>query len=191
MDIELFRQKEVLRKLREDNIVDVSKQAFSKSVSAGHIPHIIEEDVKQKQYNYDAVIYCIKSAGLFGYNPDIDLNIEEEEEAKDIEELADIYDRFKKNPTLVDANIIKTIIATKRDQIKLDTEEGLMVKRVDVENTAFKLTRIVRDKMLSTPERISNQLASIDKAHDIKEFLYKEFMVILDGFSVEAFINEK
>jgi len=189
MSIVLHKQKDVLRKLREDNIVDVRKQTFSKSVSAGHIPHIIEDGVKQKQYNYEAVVYSIKAGGLFGYKPNVQLDIKDADDADKIEELADIYDRFKKNPTLVDANIIKTIIATKRDQLKLDTEEGLMVKRVDVENTAFNITRIVRDKLLSTPERISNQLASMDKPHEIKEFLYKEFMVMLDGFSTEAFIQ--
>ncbi len=180
MEDSLMRMKDVILKLEADGLVTVSKQAFSQAVIRGTMPHRMS-DRKQKRYDYSTVVYVIKSEGLFGYTPDADSSSEDED-------LADVYERFLANPTLTDANIIKTITTTKREQLKLEEEQGKLISREEVENKAFTVTRTIRDKILSIPERMSNELASMDDPHQVKELLYKEFGLMLDGFSKESFL---
>lgn len=176
---DLIKMKVVLEKLKEDGIVEVSKQAFYESVKRGTMPHHKPKGSKFKLYDYSTVVYCIKSGGMFGYTAG-GLNTEEE---------ADLEQRFKDNPTLTDANILKTIVTTKREKAKLAEEEGKVIAREVVEDKAFTVARIIRDKILSIPERMANELASIDNPHVIKELLYKEFGVLLEGLSKESFYD--
>ncbi len=187
MDGLLFTQKEVLKKLKKDGVVTFTKTPFLEAVKRGTIPHRIENGVKSKMYDYNDVVKAIVKAGIGNPpkpkgEPDIDDFKSEEDYIKHL------TDRMKKKPTLTDANIIKTIFAGKREQLKYEEEMDLLVSRADVESKAFNVSRSIRDKIFTIPERLSSELASMDDPHAVKELLYKEFGVLLDGFSKDSFI---
>jgi len=191
MDDMLFTQKEILKKLKKDGVVTFTKTPFIEAVKRGTIPYRNEDGVKSKLYHYDDVVKAIVSAGIGkppkakDQEPDVD-DFETEEEY-----LKHLNDRLKKKPTLTDANIIKTIFAGKREQLKYEEEMELLVPRAEVENKAFNASRSIRDKILTIPERLANELATMNNPHDIKELLYKEFGILLEGFSKDSFIYEK
>lgn len=188
---QLYTAKEVLKELTENKIVTFKKVAFSEAVTAGIIPHKKIDGVKKKMYDYDDVKVAIINAGI-GNPPPPEETLEDLPEQKDgqsdEEYLIEIEKRFKKAPTLTDANIIKTIVGARHAQLKLDEDLGLLVKRSIVENKAFTVSRSIRDKILTIPERLANELATISDPHKVKELLYKEFGILLTGFSEESFL---
>ena len=82
-------------------------------------------------------------------------------------------------PTITDVGIYKTLYQGKLEKMKYEKEKGLLISREEVEDKAFSVARAIRDKILSIPERMSNELASIEDPYTIKEMLYKEFMIAL------------
>ena len=188
MDNMLYTQKEILKKLKKEGVVTFTKTPFLEAVKRGTIPYRTEDGVKSKLYNFDDVVQAIVKAGI-GNPPKPK---DEEPDVDDFESEEDYIKHLKKNlkkkPTLTDANIIKTIFAGKREQLKYEEEMELLVPRAEVESKAFNVSRSIRDKILTIPERLANELATMSDPHAVKELLYKEFGVLLDGFSKDSFI---
>lgn len=185
----LYTAKEVLTQLKKNGVVTFSKVAFSQHVTAGVIPHRREDGVKSKLYHYGDVEKAIIKAGIGKPKDILDplKKLPSKTTESDEEYLEEIKLNFHEGMSLTDANIIKTVVMAKREQIKLAEEEGNLVSREEMENTAYTVARVIRDKLMTTPERLSNELANMDDPHQIKELLYKEFNTILLGFSEESF----
>jgi hypothetical protein len=182
----LLSQKKVLKKLTKNGIVTFTRTPFAEAVNKGVIPHQMVDGFKDKLFDYDDCVKAIKKAGI-GNPP------------KSIEQLPDIKEGQSKDdyelevkalglePTLTDANIYKTLYVGKLEKLKYEREVGLLILRSEVEDKAFTTARHIRNKILTIPERLSNELASMSAAHAIKELLFKEFEILLDGFSEESF----
>jgi len=201
----LHTQKEVLKLLKKKGVATFNKSSFSEAVKRGQIPYRTEEGVHNKLYFYPEVAKAIKQAGIGGIKgvdkPKIDditdppstqsklndlpdpRNGQSEDEYKEI-----VAKQLGEDATITDANIFKTIYAGKLEKLKYEKELGLLIPREEVEDKAFSVSRAIRDKILSIPERMSSELASIDDPHVIKELLYKEFGMMLDGFSEDSFL---
>lgn len=184
----LYTQKEVLKKLKKEGVVTFTKTPFLEAVKRGTIPYTHEDGVKSKMYDYDAVVKAIVSAGI-GNPPKSPEDIPDPDDFESEEEyIAHLKKKIKKNPTLTDANIIKTIFAGKREQLKYEEEMGLLVSQSEVESKAFNVSRSIRDKIMSIPERLANEIATMNNPHQVKELLYKEFGVLLEGFSEDSYL---
>ena len=186
----LHTQAEVLKRLKKKGIVTFSKVAFSQAVTRGVIPHIIESGVKHKLYDYESVVKAIKKSGIgspISTKEHID-KLPDPKEGQTQDEYVDEVSKLGTKPTLVDANIYKTLYSGKLEKLKYEREIGLVVSRAEVEDKAFSVTRAIRDKILTIPERLSNELASINDPHQVKELLFKEFGLMLEGFSEDSFL---
>ncbi len=183
-------QKDLLTKLKQRGDATFTKASFIDAVNRGVVPYYKFDGFSKKHYVYEEVAQALKSAGIgkplstqdkLATLPDPKPNQTEEEYGDEIKDLTS-------SATITDANIFKVIWQGKTEKLKYEKEEGLLISRSEVENKAFNVARSIRDKILSIPERMSNELASIDDPHMIKELLYKEFNVLLDGFSKDSFI---
>ena len=187
----LFTQKEVLKRLTDNNLVTFKKASFSEAVKIGVIPYTREDGVKQKMYDYDEVAKAILQAGIGNpptHSEELD-NLPPPEQGQSKEEYGElIVKALNKKPTLTDANIYNTLYKGKLEKLKYEREVGLLISKVDVEDKAFTVSRAIRDKILTIPERMSNELASMNNPHEVKELLYKEFNILLDGFSKDSFL---
>ncbi len=201
----LHTQKEVLKLLKKKGVATFNKSSFSEAVKRGQIPYRTEKGVHNKLYFYPDVAKAIKSAGIGGLkgvsNPKVEditdppsiqdkLNdIPDPRQGQSQEEYQEIVaTQLGADATITDANIFKVIYQGKLEKIKYEKELGLLIPRDEVEDKAFSVSRAIRDKILSIPERMSSELASIDDPHVIKELLYKEFGMMLDGFSEDSFL---
>ncbi len=208
----LFTQKEVLNLLHKHGVAKFKASSFSEAVGRGQIPYHNEDGVRNKLYDYDEVANAIKRAGIGGVvirglrdvEPDDPKLIKNKKKKRLKDKLDDlpppekgqskdeygelVITELGSKPTITDANIYKTLYSGKLEKLKYEKEEGLLISREEVENKAFNVSRAIRDKILSIPERMSNELASITDAHTIKELLYKEFGMMLDGFSKDSFL---
>jgi hypothetical protein len=89
-------------------------------------------------------------------------------------------------PTINDANVFYTIYRGKLAQQKFDIEAEKLVYRSEVEDKAFSTARVVRDQLLSIPERVSAELAVKTDPAEIREFLYEEIIRTLSVLSTET-----
>lgn len=178
-----IKQSEAFKLLKDSGLITVSKETFRDMITRGVIP-VASNIGGKKRFLYDEVVEALRLSGLG--KPKQLPRVKKLPETED--EIADLEQRFKDNPTLTDANILKTIVTTDREKVKLAEEEGKVISREVVEDKAFTIARTIRDKILSIPERMANELASIDDPHVIKELLYKEFGMMLEGFSEDSFL---
>ena len=187
----LLTQKEVLAKLIKNKIVTFTKQSFSEAVKIGVIPYETEGSKNRKMYNYEDVKRAIQKAGIGNPPESVPQKLNKAKPPKQgqnpVEYGSEVAQTLGANPTLPEANTFKAIYQGKLEQIKYEKELGKLVDRDLVETTAFTVARTIRDKAMAIPERLSDELASIDNPHVIKEMLYKEIMTMLDGFSEESF----
>jgi len=188
----LLRASEVRKLLIANGDMTITKTSFAELVTNGKIPIADKVGVKnRKMFIYEEVKEALFLGG-YGKpkqkeNSNLE-NIPDPEEGQSKEDyIKTIEDRLKKKPTLTDANILKTIYDTRTKKFDFDTKQGLHVLKSDMENTAFNASRVIRDKLLTIPERLSNELATINEPHTIKELLYKEINILLDGFSADSF----
>ena len=185
-----YSQKEVYQKLVDNNVVTFSIQGFGQQVRKGRIPSHKKEGVENLLYKYKEVKEAIEREGIG--KPPRDLTpIENLPDLEEGESKREYEEKLKKNPTLTDANVYKTIYSGKLEKLKYDKEMGLLIERDKVEAKAFVVARTIRNKLLTIPDRLSNELASISDPHDIKELLFKELNLILEGFSREEFLNDE
>ena len=203
----LHTQKEVLKLLKKKGVATFNKSSFSEAVKRGQIPYRTEKGVHNKLYFYPEVADAIKKAGIGGVviKGLRDVDVEDITDPPSIQDkINDIPDPRKdqtdeeyqeivvksigEDATITDANIFHKIYQGKLEKIKYEKELGLLISREEVEDKAFSVSRAIRDKILSIPERMSSELASIDDPHVVKELLYKEFGMMLDGFSKDSFL---
>lgn len=203
----LYTQKEVLKLLKKRGVATFNKSSFSEAVKRGQIPFRNEDGVYNKLYHYPDVANAIKRAGIGGVvirglrdvepeditqPPTVQNKLEDLPKPKSGQTKEDygnvVVKELGSDATITDANIFKTIYSGKLEQIKYEKELGLLISREEVEDKAFTVSRAIRDKILSIPERMSNELASINDPYVIKELLYKEFGMMLDGFSKDSFL---
>ncbi len=196
----LHTQKEVLKLLKQKGVATFNKSSFSEAVKRGQIPYRTEKGVHNKLYCYADVAKAIKKAGIGGLKgvskPKVDditdppsiqdkiNDIPDPRQGQSQEEYKEIVaTQLGADATITDANIFKVIYQGKLEKIKYEKELGQLISREEVENKAFKVSRAIRDKILSIPERMSSELASIDNPHVVKELLYKEFGLALTELS--------
>ena len=192
----LLIQKDLLKKLKEDNIADFKAPSFVQAVNRGQISYVMNEKKTKKLYDYETVKREIIAAGIGGIikknkatsSKDLDKlpNPEEGQTPKEYGEA--MVAELGSKPTITDVNIYRILYQGKLEKLKYEKEKGLVINRDEVENKAFSVARALRDKLLSIPERLSNELASISDPHEIKELLYKEFNKMLEGFSKDSFL---
>jgi len=204
---------DIVKKVVDKKIAIISKPTFLEAVSRGQIPYHYIEGSKTKKYIYSEVKEAMLKAGI-GQKGFRDMQPPKSKKSKNkskkekhreriIEKLDNIKPPEKgqtqqqygeqvvhelgEKPTVTDANIYKTIYQGKIEKIKYEKLMGELIERDKVENKAFETARAIRDKLLTIPERLSSELSSISDAHQIKELLFKEFEILLDGFSEESF----
>ena len=86
-------------------------------------------------------------------------------------------------PNLTTAKIYQTIYSGAKVELEVQKERGLLIYRDEVENTAFSVARVVRDKILSLPSRVAPVIADMSDKREITELLFKEINEILEEIS--------
>ena len=186
----LLTQKDVLKKLTKAGLVTFKKSAFIEAVQRGQIPYEYVEGSKGKRYNYTLVAESISQAGIgkpISKANDLD-SLPDPKSGQSSTEYGEEIMALGEKPTLTDANIYKTLYTGKLEKLKYEQMVGGLISRDEVEDKAFSVARVIRNKLLTIPERLSNELASISDAHQIKELLFKEFNILLDDLSKDTFV---
>lgn len=183
------------KKLVEDGHVTFSREAFDAGVKRGVIPYELEEKDgvrARKKFIYEDVVKALKESGIGkpAIKPPTEIeNLPLPEEGESPEQYAG---RLSANPSLTEVNIYHNLYKGKLQELKYLEESGRLIEREEVEDTAFQVARVIRDKMMTIPERLSAELASMDNPHEIKEFLYKEIGLVLETLKEgKAFIDEQ
>jgi len=184
--VKLYNQKEILDLLKKDKIASLNAASFSEAVSRGRIPFRTKPNSKRKWYCYEDV----KKAMIKGNVANASLSSLKAPSNSEtpIEYGAIAVKQLGSEPTLADVNIFKAIYTGKLEQLKYERESEQLIRKENVENTAFIVARTIRDKLMAIPERLSDELASISDSYVIKEMLYKELNKLLEGFSEDSFI---
>lgn len=192
----LYKQADILALLKERGLASFNKASFSEAVTRGKIPFIQEEGSTRKMYSFDAVAKAIKKAGI-GHSKkaaaQLSSAVDLLPEPRDDQSPEDYEQEVRElglNPTLTDVNIYKTLYTGKLEKLKYEREMGEVMSRRLIEDTSFKVARTIRDRFLTIPERLSNELASMSDAHLIKETLFKEIGNILEDLSNESFYED-
>lgn len=167
-------QIEVVRKLAEDGII-LSRQNFRDHRIKGIFPYDVVRNKKGNEklvYNYEEIHEIVVNSG-YG-------TLVKKEDHK----LGNGTDG--EPTTLVEANTFKSIYQGKLQELKYRIESGELVERSEIENKSFLVARVIRDKLLGIPERISSELSTMTDAHAIRELLYAEFNTMLENLSEES-----
>ncbi len=83
------------------------------------------------------------------------------------------------DPTINEANIFYTIYRGKLAQQKFDIEAEKLIYRTEVEDVAFSTAKVIRDQLLTLPERLAAEVATMTDAVEIREVLYAEIIKTL------------
>jgi hypothetical protein len=198
-----MRLKALYRKLKENNIVDYTEQAFQKYVRKGRIPY--DEVNGTKWFNYAEVVLALRKATVqlnvktSGKDAKTDaktlaklskLPLPNENESED-EYRERVASTLGANPSYEDVKIYHTLYMGKLAEQKYKAAEGLLIERSKVTKAAFEAARRVRDAMLSIPERASGELLGLTDIHDIKEVLYNHIEIALSELNdPKVFMDE-
>jgi len=175
---------QVLKKLHEEGKATFTKASFSEAVIIGKIPYTRSPTGKhKKEYDYEEVCEALLIGGIGKPQVTIDSMSEPTPDQTAQEYGEQVVAELGSKPTLTDANIFKTLYTGKLEKLKYQIQKGEVISRDEVEDKAFAVSRAIRDKILTMPERLSNELATINDAHQIKELLYKEFGLLLEELS--------
>ena len=208
----LYKQKDILALLHKRGVATFTAPSFSEAVSRGQIPYHYEDGKKTKSYIYDEVVEAITRAGI-GNSARLSASHDKKKKKKDkTKKFKEAVARLDKLPepdvnqtpkeyaddaniptdisTITDANIYKTIYQGKLEKLKYEKAMGELISRDDVQNKAFATARIIRDKLLSIPERLSNELATMNDPYIIKEMLYKEVNLLLEDLSTTSLYDD-
>lgn len=169
-------QIEIIRKLAENGI-SLSRQTFRDHRIKGIFPYDVGVNLKGNEkllYSYEEIHEIVVNSGYGKIIKSEDHTLETEEGGEP-----------NTPTTLVEANTFKSIYQGKLQELKFKVESGELVERSDIENKSFLVARVIRDKLLAIPERISSELSTMDDAHAIRELLYEEFNTILENLSAE------
>jgi hypothetical protein len=175
MDI-LITQTELIKELEKRGI-QIHRSTLKEHCDNGVVPfHIIESKSTKRplrRFDLDEVYDTLRDLGLGKSHNVSEIKTDETEIT-----------------TLAQANTFKSIYQGKLPELNYRLESGELVERDKVEDTAFKVARIVRDKLLTLPERLSNELAAKTNAHEIKELLYSEIGMALEGLSENSLYED-
>lgn len=80
-------------------------------------------------------------------------------------------------------------IAVERERLELAEKQGKLIDRMLVESAWFEKGRMIRDRMLSIPDRLSALLASISDAARVHELLDSEMRKALNDVADEVTIQ--
>ena len=177
-----MNQSAVHRQLVEKGVVTYSRPYFAKLVKEGKIPYT--EVNGKKTFDYKKVKNSLGDSQLrVGKPHNAKKKLDDLEPPKEGQSPEDykneIATELGANPTLADSKTFLTIYQGKIAQQKFDIEASKLVYRDEVEQKAFIVARVIRDQMLTLPERLSGELASSTDPKEIKEIMYKEINEVL------------
>lgn len=197
-------QSDFARKWNELNPNDtVSRQYISKLVNTGEFPQkdkkipfnkcksILEDKKNNPEREAQREANKAKKDGSVGLFNDkniyehtlADLNEQEKEEfyktrleiedlSKEIDENLD-DDSFK-NKSFNDIKKLKEYYQGLKAKLDYEKECELLVLKEDVERTAYEISRITRNKLLSIPARVSSIVASMNDKREVQSYIYDE-----------------
>jgi hypothetical protein len=92
-------------------------------------------------------------------------------------------DRARKTEqvTLARASAVRVSLDAELKQFELDTLRGNLIDKREVQREAFRLARSLRDRLQAIPDRISAQLAALDKPAQVHEALAGEIAKALEA----------
>lgn len=181
----------------------LTRQYISKLVNAGEFPNkdkkipfnkcksILEDKKKNPERDAQREANKAKKEGNVGLfnekniheNTVADLSEEEKEEffkskleiedlTKEIDENLD-DDSFKYK-SFNDIKKLKEYYQGLTAKLDYEKESGLLVLKDDVERAAYEVSRIVRNKLLSIPARVSSIVASMNDKREVQSYIYDE-----------------
>ena len=146
---------QVYRKLVDDKVVTFSRPYLSKLINEVKIPYT--EVNGKKDFDFEEVVKGIANS---------------KSRVKDGD-----------SKTLNNAKIKLTEYQAKLAEQKFDVEANLLVYRDEVEQKAFTAVRVLRDQILTLPERLAGEVASSTDPKEVKEIMYKEINAVLEYLS--------
>jgi len=176
--------------LKKVHDFEISPTHFGRLVKSGIIP-VAWVEGSTNRFAYTPVVEALTKAGRMVKTikvNDINTNVENTEETiKDKEAyLRIIKEELSKSPDLTTAKIYQTIYAGKKVELEVLKERGTLVPIKEVEAKAFAIARIVRDKMLAIPTRVSPMITDMTDTREIEELLFKEVGEALEEISKET-----
>ena len=81
------------------------------------------------------------------------------------------------------ARMLSTLYEARLKKLDYEKKLGKLIDADQVKKEQFKLGRMVRDRILNIPNRVSDQLAAITDAHEIHVFLTKEMTEALQDLA--------
>ena len=88
-----------------------------------------------------------------------------------------------RKPTLASAQAVRTTYLAQIAKLEYEERLGSLVKADGVRVEAFKVARTVRDALLSMPDRLAAELATMGDTHEVRERLHAEIRACLEGLS--------
>ena len=74
----------------------------------------------------------------------------------------------------------KEYYAAKNEKLKFDKSAGLLIEKDFVEKGLYDIAKMIRDKLLTLPSRVSSELAALESASDVQIYLQTELNVLLE-----------
>ena len=174
----VYNLSEVCRKLNERGDYSGGVQYLHKLVKQGVIPH--DGEGRKKLYDIDEVAQALENKKTMFHTKTGLETIPPPEDGQTPEEYhEEVVAKLGSNPSLMDSKTFLTIYQGKIAQQKYDIEAKKLVYRDEVEQKAFKVARVIRDQLLTLPERLSGEVASSTDPKEIKEIMYKEINEVL------------
>ena len=99
------------------------------------------------------------------------------------EPVSDDTETDKPPLTFEQARTLREGIRAELDRLKLDEARGNLVRRDDVERSAFECGRALRDAVLAVPDRVAAIVAAESDEHRVHEVIRAELMAALSGLS--------
>jgi len=175
----------VMKWLNKHDLTEFKSQArFSKLVARGIID--IKKTVQNRRlYDTKTVLSNLRKANLLRDNAGLTLSeMPPPLEGQTQEEYSKtVVASLGADPTINEANIFYTIYRGKLAQQKYDIEAERLVYRSEVEDKAFSTARVIRDQLLTIPERMSAEIATKSDPVEIRELLYAEIIKTLSIIS--------
>ena len=164
-------------RLIEDNLVTFSVQYFGRLAKSNDIPSTNLENGR-RDFEYVEVVRALNALGKIGGKKEP----VKTETAKSTNEKYTL----PQDPNLNEAKIFQAIQAGRKIELEVEATERSLVSREEVENKAFSIARIVRDKLLAIPTRIVLDLSSMTDRQEIIELLFLEINQALEEISEES-----
>lgn len=98
--------------------------------------------------------------------------------------------RDKKNKiTQTEAERRRAVAIAKLRELELKEKQGRLIDRTQVERTWFEHARLIRDGILSIPDRLSALMASISDPHKVHQLLDSELRKALSEVADSIMVN--